>query len=185
MGNQNSSDKVLPEIGKRYPLTIVGREYNKVFNKQSYSLRNDDGIEFYGRASILYEVGDEIICEVESYNEDLNVYRVSIPVKVNKSKQMVRTIDRPILRRKNENPSPLEKTAKKFVKIFEEYHLHKCGKPEICRCCGKPFETNKGYRVEIKDLYFCADCKKMISSFIPKRGKCARFISTPMGGQPK
>ena len=115
----------------------------------------------------------------------LNIYRGSIPVKVNNPKQMVRTNDKSVLRRKNEKPTPLEKKAKSFVKIFEEYRLHKCGKPETCRCCGKPFATNKGYRVELKDWYFCADCKKLISSFIPKKGKCARFISTPMGGQPK
>ena len=176
----------VPEIGQPYMLTIISREYNEVFKKQSYTLKNAAGLQFYGRSDALYQPGDQLLCTVESFMEGLDLYRVSIPRKANKSKQMVRTSDKNVLKRKNEDLTPLKKKARKYVSIFEQYHLHRCGKSETCRCCGKIFEKNKGYRVEIKDWYFCTDCKKIISSYIPKKkGQFARFISTPMGGQPK
>lgn len=59
---------------------------------------------------------------------------------------------------------------------------HICGKPFTCSCCGRDFPARKGYRIELKEIYFCMDCKRKV--FTPEgKGWRGRIISTPMGNK--
>lgn len=59
---------------------------------------------------------------------------------------------------------------------------HKCGKPFVCSCCGKSFPANAGWRVDLKDIYFCNSCARKIYSE-EGRGNRHFIISTPMGNK--
>jgi hypothetical protein len=62
------------------------------------------------------------------------------------------------------------------------YDKHKCGKPFVCNCCGRSFDKNQGYRIELKEIYFCFECKKKI--FKPShKGWRGSVISIPMGNK--
>lgn len=62
------------------------------------------------------------------------------------------------------------------------YDKHKCGKPFVCSCCGQSFAKNQGYRIDLKEIYFCFDCKKKI--YKPSNsGWRGSVISIPMGNK--
>lgn len=70
----------------------------------------------------------------------------------------------------------------KIIDIVEGYGKHICGKPFVCTCCGESFPARKGYRIELKEIYLCMDCKREV--FQPSgRGWRGRIISTPMGNK--
>lgn len=61
------------------------------------------------------------------------------------------------------------------------YDKHLYGGTAVCSCCGRSFGAKQGYRVELKDIYFCLDCKRLI---YPKSGRgYMRIISIPMGNK--
>ena len=59
---------------------------------------------------------------------------------------------------------------------------HKCGKPFTCNCCGKSFPANAGWRVDLRDIYFCNSCAKKVYED-KGRGNRHFIISTPMGNK--
>ncbi len=59
---------------------------------------------------------------------------------------------------------------------------HKSGRPFICNCCGKSFPAGAGWRVDLRDIYFCNSCAKRI--YVGEgRGNRHFIISTPMGNK--
>ena len=59
---------------------------------------------------------------------------------------------------------------------------HKSGKPFICNCCGKSYPAGAGWRVDLKDIYFCNACARKI--YEPKGRESHKFIIyTPMGNK--
>ena len=68
---------------------------------------------------------------------------------------------------------------------YKEVHnesYHRCGKAFTCSCCGKPCKAGQGYRVDLKEIYFCTECKREI--FKPEHpGDCRymKIVYTNMG----
>ena len=82
-----------------------------------------------------------------------------------------------------------EIVVRKYVKSPAQWHsevqgldTHQSGKPFTCGCCGQDFPGRMGYRVDLKDVYFCKSCARKI--FDPKERKTEPvLIYTPMGNK--
>jgi hypothetical protein len=59
---------------------------------------------------------------------------------------------------------------------------HKSGRPFTCSCCGKSFPGHAGWRVDLRDIYFCNSCARKIYEE-KGRGNRHFIISTPMGNK--
>lgn len=129
-----------------------------------------------------YEVDDKISCIVRGYQ-----------IKVSKNGQVAKSnliLDMPqkIPDRISLDsfcpipPRHYKKSPSKWASEVEGLGKHICGKPFTCSCCGQSFPARKGYRIDLKEIYFCMDCKREI--FPPSgRGWRGRIISTPMGNK--
>lgn len=79
-------------------------------------------------------------------------------------------------------PPRYKKSPSKWAQEVEGFDKHICGKPFTCSCCGRNFPARKGYRIDLKDIYFCMDCKREI--YRPSgNGWSGRIIYTPMGNK--
>ena len=82
-----------------------------------------------------------------------------------------------------------ERVVRKYIKSPQQWSLevqgldkHQSGKPFNCACCGLDFPGRMGYRVDLKDIYFCKSCASKI--FVPKeRRKEPALIYKPMGNK--
>lgn len=82
-----------------------------------------------------------------------------------------------------------ETVIKRYVKTPAEWHSevqgldrHQSGRPFTCSCCGLDFPGRMGYRIDLKDVYFCKSCARKI--FEPKQRKTEPvIIYTPMGNK--
>ena len=59
---------------------------------------------------------------------------------------------------------------------------HRAGRPFTCSCCGKSFPGKAGWRVDLRDIYFCNSCARKIY-VEEERGNRHFIISTPMGNK--
>ena len=82
----------------------------------------------------------------------------------------------------NEENEYYIKGPNKWYGEVQELGKHKCGKPFTCSCCGRDFPANAGWRVDLKEIYFCNACAKKIYEPIG-RGNRHFIISTPMGNK--
>lgn len=82
-----------------------------------------------------------------------------------------------------------EIVVRKYVKSPAQWYSevqgldkHQSGRPFTCGCCGQDFPGRMGYRVDLKDVYFCKSCARKI--FDPKERKTEPvLIYTPMGNK--
>lgn len=77
---------------------------------------------------------------------------------------------------------PYVKSPSRWHSEVQGLGKHKCGKAFKCSCCGRNFPANAGWRVDLKDIYFCNSCARQI--YEPEgRGNHRFYISTPMGNK--
>lgn len=128
--------------------------------------------------STRYEAGVKVKCTVIGYGKK--------PVATIKTKYLV--LSQP---RKESEATRKPSSTYSFssmpplVKGFSDVQglgRHKCGKPFICSCCGKSFPANAGWRVDLRDIFFCNSCARKI--YVGEgRGNRHFIISTPMGNK--
>lgn len=88
----------------------------------------------------------------------------------------------------NEQKKPIEKRSIESWAVYMYSHKwHKYGNEGRCSICGSFFEVKKGWRVDMTDILFCDNCKKIIAEFKKpnpkKRNKYTKVILTPMGNK--
>ena len=161
--------------GERY--TFIATDERDAYG---YQIMKDEN----GRRHLLtgtstrYEKGVRVKCTVIGYGKK--------PIASITTKYLV--LSEP---RKESDSSKKSATAYSFsrsppvIKGFSEVHglgRHKCGKPFVCSCCGKSFPANAGWRVDLRDIYFCNACARKI--YVGEgRGNRHFIISTPMGNK--
>lgn len=132
----------------------------------------------------VYPAGKEVRCEIKSidFNQpigwqlDLGVPRLIIidkepatPPKILESKDEKQTDDTPVYK----------KSPGKWFREVDGLGYHKCGKAFTCNCCGRSFNAGQGYRIDLKEIYFCTECKKEI--FKPSGRGYMSIVYTNMG----
>ena len=165
--------------GGRYAFVIT----KKRFSPELSTVRDKYGEKHYVALPNRFVEGDKISCIVRDYNVRMN--------KKNGTKaKSVLTLEIPRkLPDKTEidlfEPIPAKHyviSPHKIAGLVEGYGKHICGKPFVCTCCGERFPARKGYRIELKEVYLCMDCKREV--FPPSgKGWRGRIISTPMGNK--
>lgn len=178
-----------PEIEDKVKLSPLHKRYRRdkryffvVTNKRN-SLGNQIVADRSGREHLLtnttteYPVGATVCCTVIGFSWNLNA--------TNEGEYLILSSPR-IVPPKEETTNTGRAT---YIKSPIWWHAevqdlgkHKCGKPFVCNCCGGSFPANAGVRVDLKDIYFCNSCAKLI--YDPKdRGSSRFYISTPMGNK--
>lgn len=157
------------EIGKRYVFEVTNETDG--FGNQ---LVKDDS----GRRHILtgtdsrYSAGDEIRCTVKSFGNR---------IVDNVTEQFVVLSSPRIVQPESVVVSFVNHLARWYSEV-QDLGKHRCGKPFSCSCCGRDFPAFSGWRVELKEIYFCNACAKQI--YDPKsRGNRHFYIPTPMGNK--
>ena len=158
--------------GDRYTFTATGEKDTL----GGQILRGElGGLHLLQKSSAQYEYGDKVRCTVKgfsSFEHDSlkgQYALLSEPRKITVESITVRYSGR-------------SKTPSQWAREVQGLGKHKCGKPFKCSCCGQQFPMNAGYRIDLKDIYFCNACAREI--FEPgKRGNSRFFISTPMGNK--
>lgn len=158
--------------GNRYTFTAIGEKDSL----GGQILRGEfGGLHLLEKSSTLYEYGDKVRCTVKGFSSfehgSLNgqYALLSEPRKISVESITVKYFG-------------CSKTPSQWAREVQGLGKHKCGKPFRCSCCGQQFPMNAGFRVDLKDIYFCNSCAREI--YEPgKRGSSRFFISTPMGNK--
>ena len=158
--------------GERYTFTATGEK--DALGGQI--LRGElGGLHLLQKSSVQYEYGDKVRCTVKgfsSYEHDSLKGQYALLSEARKI-----TVESITVRY-----SASSKTPSQWAREVQGLGKHKCGKAFKCSCCGQQFPMNAGYRVDLKDIYFCNACAREI--YEPgKRGNSHFFISTPMGNK--
>lgn len=70
---------------------------------------------------------------------------------------------------------------------MDTHKWHRYGNEGRCTRCGHFFDVKKGWRVDMTDILFCDNCRKIIAEFKKpnpnKRNKYTKVILTPMGNK--
>ncbi len=155
------------EKGERYDFVVTGR----IDEKGHTIVRDSSGVEHSLLCDTLYKAGDEVRCTVSSYSTTVGE-RIADCHLVLISPRII----------KQEEPIRYLKSPDKWYGEVQDLGKHKCGKPFKCSCCGGEFPANSGWRVDLREIYFCNACAKKI--YEPKgRGNRRFIISTPMGNK--
>ena len=155
------------EKGERYAFVVTGRIDNKGYT----IVRDSFGDEHSLVCDTLYKAGDEVKCTVSSFSSTVgesiaDCHLVLISPRIVKQEEPIRYL----------------KSPDKWYGEVQDLGKHKCGKPFKCSCCGRDYPANAGWRVDLKDIYFCNACARKI--YEPKgRGSRHFIISTPMGNK--
>ncbi|MGM9780702.1 MAG: hypothetical protein ACI3Y7_02495, partial [Candidatus Cryptobacteroides sp.] len=56
----------------------------------------------------------------------------------------------------------ISRNIAKWSNEVKDLGRHICRQKSVCSCCGNSFGSGKGYRIELRDLYFCSKCMKKI-----------------------
>lgn len=156
-------------VGERYLFVVTAEKDDKgcQFVEDSFGIRHlltSTGTE--------YSTGENVRCTVMDIPKQQNTLTgnffliLSLPRVVNR-----------------------ERIVRKYIKSPQQWShevqgldKHQSGKPFTCACCGLDFPGRMGYRVELKDVYFCKSCARKI--FEPKARKTEpSLIYTPMGNK--
>ena len=173
------------KIASRYQ---KGGRYAFIITKKKFSPENSTVKDKYGEKHLVvlpnrFMEGDRISCVVRDYTVRMNHKNGTVA-------RSVLTLELPRkLPDKTEidyyEPVPAKHyliSPSKIADKVEGYGKHICGKPFVCTCCGGSFPARKGYRIELKEIYLCMDCKREV--FQPSgKGWRGRIISTPMGNK--
>lgn len=181
------NEKKQKALNKKLVSTIIRSEkyekqerYNFTVTSECDMLGNQIVVDKHGAKHLLtgtktrYSEGDKVRCTVKGFGVKpvgsiTGQYLVlSEPRRFNSELVTVRV--------------PYVKTPEKWYSEVQYFDKHKCGKPFTCNCCKRSFPANAGWRVDLKDIYFCNACARKI--YEPKgRGSHKFIIYTPMGNK--
>lgn len=156
-------------VGERYLFYVTGDKDNKgrQLLEDSFGIRH-----ILTGTSTEYLPGDNVRCTVQGFSEKVspstqNYFMIlSHPRAVNKQHIILKYVKRPEL----------------WIKEVQGLDKHQSGKPFTCACCGRDFPGKMGYRVDLKDIYFCKPCARQIFETKPRRTEPS-IIYTPMGNK--
>ncbi len=155
--------------GERYlfVVTDVHDEKGRQFVEDSLGIKH-----ILTGASSIYATGDNVRCTVRDFSENQhpltgNYYLLlSLPRVANQTKAVPKYV----------------KSPREWYPEVQGLDKHKSGRPFTCSCCGRDFPGRMGYRVDLKDVYFCISCSRKI--FEPQERKSSpKLIYTPMGNK--
>ena len=155
--------------GKRYLFVVTDDhdEKGRQFVEDSFGIKH-----LLTGSSSIYAKGENVRCTVRDFSESQhaltgNYYLLlSLPRVVNRTKAVPKYV----------------KSPKEWYPEVQGLDKHISGKPFTCSCCGLDFPGRMGYRVDLKDLYFCNSCSRKI--FEHKERKASpKLIYTPMGNK--
>lgn len=155
-------------IGKRY-LFIVTNEWASPgcqFVEDSFGIRH-----LLNNANTYYLAGDKVRCTVNSIPKQKNV----------KTGDYYLTLAKPRIAN-TVRAHDYIKSPQKWRPEVQGFDRHLSGRPFTCACCGLDFPKRMGYRVEIKDVYFCRSCAAKIFGHNDRRVGPS-LIYTPMGNK--
>ena len=158
--------------GERYTFTATGEK--DALGGQI--LRGElGGLHLLEKSTSQYEYGDKVRCTVRGFSSFEHDSLMGQYALLSEPRKL--TVDSITVRYAGRSKSPSQ-----WASEVQGLGKHKCGKPFKCSCCGQQFPMNAGYRVDLKDIYFCNACAREI--YEPgKRGNSHFFISTPMGNK--
>ena len=158
------------KVGKRYQYVITDVEDSKghQFVEDSYGIKH----KLTGTKT-RYLPGENVRCTVILISREQSA--------ITKDYFLVLSHPRVVGQREN--------VVRKYVKSPAQWYSevqgldkHQSGRPFTCGCCGQDFPGRMGYRVDLKDVYFCKSCARKI--FEPKERKTEPvLIYTPMGNK--
>lgn len=167
----SQSFRNLYKKGNRYTFVVTNKKDN-----DGHLILED----YYGYHHVLvdnevqYSAKDQLVCTVKSivYEADNSLPDIHLILSEPR-------IDKNIYvpSKKKYDSRPESWTAK-----VDGYGKHRCGKPFTCNCCGRHFPKLSGWRVELRDLYFCDSCAASIFKPVG-RGNHHVYIPTPMGNK--
>lgn len=159
--------KSLYKIGERYVFVVTG-------GKDSNGLptvKDSYGFEHSLITTVQYSFSDEVKCTVVEFCSKV----------VDNMARCYLLLDTPRIIKKEDSIGYINSPDKWYGEV-QELGKHKCGKPFTCSCCGRDFPAFAGWRVDLKEIYFCNACAKKI--YEPKgRGNRHFIIPTPMGNK--
>ena len=159
------------KIGKQYKFEVTSKLDSVLQDMRVVLDKNGD--EHPVLLSSEYFEGEYVICTVTGYSSKVIKGEVRKPY-LNLVFERLFDDNKSIIRYK--------RTPEKWFGEVEGFDKHKCGKPFTCSCCGRDFPANKGVKVDLKEIYFCDECKKQI--YTPSgRGWNGIIIYTPMGNK--
>lgn len=158
--------------GERYTFSATGEK--DAFGGQI--LRGElGGLHLLQKSSVQYECGDKVRCTVKGFSNHEHVPLKGLYAILSEARKI--TVESITVRY-----SAGSKTPSQWAREVQGLGRHKCGKAFKCSCCGRQFPMNAGYRVDLKDIYFCNACARRI--YEPgKRGNSHFYITTPMGNK--
>ena len=132
----------------------------------------------------VYPAGKEVWCEVNSIDStqplgwqlELNLSRLIV-------KEVATAVKPSTVFEDKEDKADTQPVCKKspdqWFREVDGLGYHKCGKAFTCNCCGRSFNAGQGYRIDLKEIYFCTECKKEI--FKPSGRGYMSIVYTNMG----
>ena len=171
--------------GSKHSFTIIGRKKTK--HAFRYTLKDKFGYLMETVDSIEMPLGALVLCVVKGYNLNSNGTEHHLRLRAVEYRQ------KPVTRKPGGSASnssitreptrryPYGKTPAQWFHEVDGYGKHLCGNAGVCSCCGREFGPRKGWRVELKDIYFCQSCKSQI--YEPSGRGWLNIIYTPMGGK--
>ena len=184
---KNKSQKRTDSLKKK-PIEIIafnkykkGERYNFIATSERDSLGYQIMKDEAGRRHLLvststrYEEGDKVRCTVRGVGKK-PIGTITGHYLVLSEPRLVRTETISV------SYSMIDKNLIRGFSDVQGLGRHKCGKPFVCNCCGKSFPANAGWRVDLRDIYFCNSCAKKVYDS-PGRGNRHFIISTPMGNK--
>ena len=172
--------------GSKYEFTIVDKKKTK--HAFRYTLRDSFGYSMETVDSIDMPLGAIVTCLVKGYNLNAGVNH-HLKLRAVEYRQRRTRVNAGGSASKGsvtgEPPRvyPHGKTPQQWFHEVEGYGKHIYGNAGRCSCCGREFGPRKGWRVELKDIFFCQSCKNQI--YEPSGRGYLNIIYTPMGGQNK
>ena len=159
--------KSLYQIGERYVFVVTGEKDPNGLP----TVKDSYGFEHSLITTAQYSFGDEVKCTVTEFCSKVG----------DNTARCYLLLDTPRIIKKEEYVSYIKSPDKWYGEV-QELGKHKCGKAFKCSCCGRDFPAFAGWRVDLREIYFCNACAKKI--YEPRgRGNRHYIITTPMGNK--
>lgn len=144
--------------------------------------RNHDHHKVFTKS--VYPVGKEVRCEVNSIDSSQPIgwqLELSVPRLI--VREVAPAVEPSTVYEHKEEKADTQpvhiKSPGKWFREVEGLGYHKCGKAFTCNCCGRSFNAGQGYRIDLREIYFCTECKKEI--FKPSGRGYMSIVYTNMG----
>ena len=158
-------------VGKRYLFVAIGERDDKgrQLVEDSFGIKHILTSTFTS-----YLAGENIRCTVRGFSSSLHP----------QTQNYFMTLYLPRIVNPNGKDAALKyvKSPREWAPEVQGLDKHKSGKSFTCSCCGLDFPGSMGYRVDLKEIYFCNSCSRKI--FEPKERRTSpKLIYTPMGNK--